>query len=463
MKWLDSSNCQIQPSISGNSSFQTSFGGATFILSAVLTLLCSIAFGRELWEKSNPSVNMSDIFLSVQPTIQKSNMNVIFAPMFNGGFTIPNVEKYIRLSIIFADTSNLRPSSNVTIFTSSDLLKCNDAGLLDNNTESFLIGDKNNYYCINSSDPNVPNIQGVYGSPQFIFWSIFVNYCQNSTKNSNSCKPREEIQSFLSAFFFHIIISDYYVNSNDYTSPLQKTFFGKITKVSATSSRRDIYSYKQIEYLTDVGLMLESLVREDGFFMANAQSEFFYNPSTDEILKVIITNLNLKSTYNRSYTKIQKVTADIGGFIKFCTIILSFLNSKYSVIKFYGYFCNYLNKLKTNESVPQLQQTVNNLKLDYTKEAVSQEPKASFKSNNFFKMRLDNLALSSDKNLSISLANVLRYYLCCPAFKNEEVKRINRVRLHLSKLYSIENLHEIIENFYFTSKPDRVGLQYQNK
>ena len=42
----------------------------------------------------------------------------------------------------------------------------------------------------------------------------------------------------------------------------------------------------------------------------------------------------------RNYVKIQKVAADVGGFIKFCTIILNFISSELSYIHFCSFFYN---------------------------------------------------------------------------------------------------------------------------
>lgn len=458
MNYLDFNNLQIHPSVKGSASFQTSFGGLTILVSGLLTFLCSYAFGRELWEKTNPSVNTSDQFLTSPPIIPKNSFNVAFSAQLIGGYIIPDVDKYIKLSLLFTDTDSTRPMNNVTIFTPINYAYCNETVFFKQNKEdvsNFLIGDKAYYYCIDYKDPSVSDITGVFGNSTFKTWSILINYCQNSTENFNSCKSREEIQQFLDNFFFHLIFSDYYVDSNDFHNPIKKTYSPKISKVSAKTSRRDIYTLKHIEYFTDVGLMLGDTISTQGFILSDSQSEFFYNPNTNEILKVIITNSNLKTIINRSYTKIQKVTADIGGFIKFCSLILSFLNSKYSMVKFYNYLDTSMRDTKENSSKLPLEEYFPNKSLN-VKEMLSNDPKSinlSHSLSNFVNLSCKsantkpNSKNSQSSKKEISFYNSWRFYIYCKMASNEEIKRIQVISQYFKSHYSFENLFQMVDYF----------------
>jgi len=75
------------------------------------------------------------------------------------------------------------------------------------------------------------------------------------------------------------------------------------------------------------------------------------------MLKVVFTLDKFQEKIERSYIKIQKVAADIGGIIKFFSLIFSFLATQYSNLRFYDYLINFirneesqiLNNFKTQD------------------------------------------------------------------------------------------------------------------
>lgn len=330
MKNFDFNNLRIDPSISGMCYFKTHFGGITIVLSAILTLFCCIAFGKEIWEKKNPTVNMSEQTLS-DPILLKTDFVAALSATFTGGFAIPEIERYLHFQGVFSDTDGSRPTSNLTIFTPINVVNCTDLDLFKLNQDNihiFIIGSELNYKCIDLGDALTPNISGVFGSSKFVTWSIMLNYCQNTTLNSNFCKSREEIQGYLQNLFVHLLMSSYYVDSNDLQRPIKKKYEGKLLKQAMTSYRRKINFFKNIEYFTDEGLMLDSSYLLGGYYLSLTQSEIFYAPDAIEIFRVTFTNANIMTIYHRSYTKLQNVTADIGGFNQVLLVNLNFPQHK---------------------------------------------------------------------------------------------------------------------------------------
>lgn len=341
---LDLEPLKFSPFVNNNKGYSTKLGGIKTILILILVILSIIAFGKELFLKENPIVISSENYISY-PTIEKSSINIAVAPMLSGGFKIENIEKYVELNVGIADTDGSRAdNSQKSIFIKSKLTSCEDNSLFKENLyniTSKLISIPSTYSCIDKSNFDIPNLEGSYGNPKFKIWFITMNYCKNTTENNNFCKSRDEIQKYLPVFFFHIILSDYYIDSLDLNKPLKETYTTKLLRVSAKNSRRDSFYYRTFNYISDRGLILEDKSLKQGFYLNKFDTDCLFDPETSEILRVNISIENIDSTYERSYVKFQKVAADIGGFLKFITVILVFISQKYSILDFYIYLSKY--------------------------------------------------------------------------------------------------------------------------
>ena len=103
MKYLDLEPLKIYPSTNGTQGYKTNLGGLSFIIISILTGLAIFAFGREIVEKKNPSVISSEMYDSF-PSIEGKQMYLAFSAFLKGGFTIPELSRYISLIITTADT-----------------------------------------------------------------------------------------------------------------------------------------------------------------------------------------------------------------------------------------------------------------------------------------------------------------------------------------------------------------------
>ena len=101
---LDLEPLNIHPLINKKQGYKTIFGAVSFILISVLSILASIAFGRELVEKKNPFVIYSEEYYSY-PIIKSQEMHMAIGVMFIGGFSIPEVDKYLQIIVKTSDTN----------------------------------------------------------------------------------------------------------------------------------------------------------------------------------------------------------------------------------------------------------------------------------------------------------------------------------------------------------------------
>ena len=75
-------------------------------------------------------------------------------------------------------------------------------------------------------------------------------------------------------------------------------------------------------------------------------TRFIQDTETQIILQTIITLDKFQRKIERNYIKLQKVAADVGGIIKFFSLIFSFLATEYSKIRFYDHMIRFI----TNEA-----------------------------------------------------------------------------------------------------------------
>lgn len=95
---LDLEPLKFTPYINNSQGYKTKFGGIKTILLIMLVILSIIAFGKELFLKSNPIVISSENYINY-PIINKDQVNIAVAPHFLGGAQIKDMEKYIELYV----------------------------------------------------------------------------------------------------------------------------------------------------------------------------------------------------------------------------------------------------------------------------------------------------------------------------------------------------------------------------
>lgn len=454
---LDLEPLKFSPYVNNNQGYITKFGGVKMILVLILILLSIIAFGKELFLKENPIVISSENYISL-PLINKERLSIAIAPMLLGGFKIENAEKYFEFNFNLADTDGSRPeNSQKTIFTSVKMVKCEESQLFKENTfniTSKLISIPSTYLCIDKLNSNIIDIEGSYGNPKFKMWVISLDYCKNTTENNSHCKSRDEIQRYLPVFYAHIIISDYYIDSKNFNKPLQETYSTKLLRVSTKNSRKDIFFYRTFKYFSDSGIILENKSLTTGFYFHKFETDCLFDPNTTELLRLTLSIDNIESIFERSYVKFQKVAADIGGFLKFITVILTFISHKYSIVHFYNYLSNYFITQKKEENISKHIQKSNQLNQLKTKinNFVNEKTSSRVVIKLNHHLNHDDNSKISKRPIGISLLIGIKFYFCCKFFHNSDIKRLIFIGNYFKNKFSIESLLNVINEVEISKK-----------
>jgi len=144
--------------------------------------------------------------------------------------------------------------------------------------------------------------------------------------------------------YFQFIWSSYYIDSSNYQNPVKFSYENSLLRGSAMASRSDIFYYRIFNYYSDNGFILEDKSHYTGFFMSKHEFDSIQDPDTELIWKMYLTVDKFHTKIERAYVKVQKIAADIGGIVKFFSMLLALISNHYNRFKFYDYLIRFFMK-----------------------------------------------------------------------------------------------------------------------
>ena len=188
-----------------------------------------------------------------------------------------------------------------------------------------------NWLCI---DFDSNNILGGNWDGKFIraFW-IDTRQCQNSTENNNSCLPYEIIKKTFqneltsnNLFFSYLYLQDLPTMSN-YENPIRTKLINKYALLNLQLAKSTFQTFKKVNVQNDNGWIFSSSDTSTVYAEDNKFSDFSTkDPVSQSIVYTYVMYFGKGyDTYVRTYTKMQEVFAQIGGFCNFFYVVLLFL------------------------------------------------------------------------------------------------------------------------------------------
>lgn len=472
LKKIDLNDIKIPIFINKKIGFNTIYGGITTLILIILSSLIMFAFGRDLIEKKVPTVTVSQDYIDF-PIINKKDIKIAFNAFLIGGFPIQNFSQYLTFSFVIASTGY--DKEKPTVFIPVDVKPCRDLDIFEEYEKEGVfksaIGSSNDYYCINQKHENMTDIEGMYGDGKFKVWTLQLMKCRNSTENNNFCKSNQEIESKLSNFFFHMINTNYYLDSDDLNTPLKSTFNSNLYRISSLNYRMIVSKFRLIDFISDEGLMLSEKLKYSAFQMSTTESDGIYQSNVNEILRFYFTVDKIRNSYLRSYIRLQKVMADVGGFLKFCMLILNYISHKFGFISLLLYIYNYFSKnmyKKLNENnregsnlyLLKSELKTNNLSnlQNINKDNFILKNKKVVSKGNKKEIDILNKIINKSKNQIIikevkaSFINIIKYYILCNKCKSRQIKQINAIYKYFASIYSVENIIIMNEKVNYAEK-----------
>jgi len=456
MKNLDVFGRDIKLTYEGEPKVSTNFGRFLSILMALICLAFFWILGQEVIYRKNPNIIID-------------NPKEFDLPYMSGG-----VDKDWDFSIVFTDTNLIPkydprmiqiffqngimerpPGGNQTILKSKymNVTKCDPNSNFPSYPEAKDSSFGNYGYCL---DPG----QGVEagGSLEmaavkpFKVFRIIARMCINGT-SPYICRPKEEIEKFLSMGFISIRFYDSTINLQEYENPVQK-FLSQLEFVSDSKMRKNMKLLMQTNKIVDDVGFLTTVLEERQFF---SYKNFFMDAGvvdpTNQVFLVMDTFLTTDvKIYNRNYLKVYTIIAQVGGLLNIVKIIFKFIGAYYSTVVLNTSLLNKIYNFPTLKNEDAIESS-NNFKLDQSTFINVNKSINTNKINNYFlndKKHELNLSPNSEmpNNDSLSIDKVdakISEYL--------EKKEKNQARLILG-FFDIMLMTMIPCCLRFRKKPD---------
>ena len=446
---LDSFGVNMSFYVKGYRDYRSHLGGLITIIIYVGTVICAVIFARNLWIKSNPTVNTAS---AVYPNPTKLYYPDNFFFMFSVNVdSIPFIDEKIYRAVGYisykVNSTEKISQQNISLDICSNVFD-----------ESFKYYDSikhlnlSNFYCI-SLDKNINNgiekedlfINEFWGHEGFQMLQVKVYNCQAIAEDKRECADYNEIKSKLKSPIISYYTLKNYIDTNNYKNPyvpgLQETFYYVSYKkyMSATEY------LKHVQITSDYGLLF---YKEENNSDSTVDSMVEYSEADPEDGKIFTMSIQLTNKidyYTRSYYKIQDLGAEIGAIYGALHMIFSILFQLYNTSKLFNNIINSFFLIKEDfKPLYRENKAFINLKRKFYKDLklnISIKQKKSFIVNhnnnnndndniNENDNKDDNIVNNITNNLVNNITNNLksRYEEQCmktnSSFSNENMQRI---------------------------------------
>ena len=191
--------------LKGYTSFKSNFGAILTTIYLILCVLAFIAFGGDIFYKSNPSIVFSNQYNNDTIFNWHEDMVMFNLQTDNKIFSLDEVNKIFEIRVYYSDNNaSLIDQGKQYVRTEYKPINCVNIPIL---MQERLAGGLDTYFCLPEEFRNRP-IRKPYGDGNSKVGIIHVYRCKNSTINNNTCYSDEKINSFIGQrFFLHIIKS----------------------------------------------------------------------------------------------------------------------------------------------------------------------------------------------------------------------------------------------------------------
>lgn len=402
LKKIDVFAKKTELKMNSHSKFPTKLGGFLTLVMITLVTLLFIEFGSDMLFRLNPSSISSEIYVDKPDITYLSREHQFF--MF--GLQNPSeFRHFIDESIYTATLTNIHSKkingiSNTTTVT-IPIEKCSETHLPSNEElkSYFKFGPGaplETLYCIKQGFDNVFYMGGSFESEEYHYFQISIKACKNSTDPSKPvCKSKEMLNEKLSGFFA-FYTTDYLIDPTNYEDPGKAIGKNYYSPISFGINRKTNRFISTSRFNSDEGFLFSSKKNYVyPTFKEDVETFSLDSKETGDLFKFLLKKHHSEIIYERSYKKIQKVLAEIGGFIQ--AIYLIFFVFTYPVVNKL-YFEKLINK------VYNFEKDENGFKVTPSRKIMK------FQKNSSLNMEAINKNIQNlekcDKNLSKSWINI---------------------------------------------------------
>jgi len=330
-----------------------SFIGACFSAGVLVFFIWALfIFSQDMFKKKNPKTITSQSFHENPASMTITPDSFAFAFGVQDPVTYFH---YINSSIYTVDLSRqqlsreLQPDGTLSEVWSSVALEyetCTTAhfGAMG---AKFADIELNELYCLKMNQPGLDEItiQGVFESPTYQYIQATVKACDNTT-SGGTCGTPEEIQYYLGGGFFATYFTNTAIDPKDYKTPNINYRDSYYTSVTYPYYKELTLYVAPLEVKSDVGWLTEDVEIQDFIAFEKTVENLMFRQDMGAVLNFVVRVDKIQTIYERSYTKISDVFADVNGLGSAIIIAFAFFLRPYSDIKFNESLINELFDIK---------------------------------------------------------------------------------------------------------------------
>jgi hypothetical protein len=316
--------------------FKTPIMGTLNLLFFLIAIASFIYFGRELVEYVKPEVTFAQEYSDIpEPyTIDFNNYNIMI------DIQAPNWQNYFNDSIYKIEAKYNSYYSNGTFLQKSlPLVPCTETLFGEDNREFYRKTYAENNWCIDRNKINNITLMGRFNNPLYNFVTFYVNSCKNET-STVTCAPQEVIDSYLNGGFISFRSIDNLVDSKNFTNPYFKILTDNFYSFSNRYFKEITLFYKNVDIITDEGIVFESIDQKRFMQLNNIKESLDLRIPEANFFQLVLRLHTTKEIIYRRYTKIQAIIANVGGILKFFSLIIVIINEIYGKHKYFEYIHN---------------------------------------------------------------------------------------------------------------------------
>jgi hypothetical protein len=316
----------------GQERFTSVIGGIQSMLGLIFIFGVSLYFLIQVMGRENISVIYNREISTDIPILNLTGTPFLIGVYGQDGKPISPERTYsitsVRYRIDIINSPNGTVSSSVSVLPVK-LIPCEESLFFEKYKASLIAGHQEytNKSCFDQNEDL--KIYGSFtGTTKKHFIVIYLSRCVNSTLNNNSCFSNLMIDTILSRPVISMQNLDYVIDNKNISSPGNPYIQSDTLSFNSKIYKWWNYQFEMVEYESDNGFIFQD-IKQSKFFQKNPTMPDVLLPGEgDPLLVSLSLSMSIfKSSYDRSYLKLQGLLANIGGISKATTTFFNILNT----------------------------------------------------------------------------------------------------------------------------------------
>lgn len=166
-----------------------------------------------------------------------------------------------------------------------------------------------------------------------IYFEVGGTRCRNSSNNPVICLPNDEIDKLLQWSNYRIHFFDNYFDIMNYEEPVVKYIMEIRGAASESTTASNYINFVNVDLLTHDGLIFDNTKQISSYkFLDRVEivSKILKEEEREMIFFFRLEGQNHPTLYDRTYSTLQEILANIGGLVKILFLMAQIVNNIYN-------------------------------------------------------------------------------------------------------------------------------------